>query len=59
MHDQIQVFKIDVDSNPDIANSIGVRGLPSLFIYKNGEIIANRTGATPKAVLKSWIEDSI
>ena len=56
---KIKVAKVDVDSNPNTAASMGVRGIPALFIFKDGEVISNRAGAAPKAALKSWIEDSI
>jgi len=59
MGGRIKVAKVDVDSNPSTAASMGVRGIPALFIFKNGEVISNRAGAAPKAALQSWIEDSI
>ena len=37
----------------------GVRGIPALFIFKDGQVISNRAGAAPKAALQSWIQDSI
>ena len=54
-----KVAKVDVDSNPNAAASMGVRGIPALFIFKDGQVISNRAGAAPKAALQSWIEDSI
>jgi len=59
MEGRIKVAKVDVDSNPNAAVSMGVRGIPALFIFKNGEVISNRAGAAPKAALQSWIEESI
>ena len=59
MNGKIKVAKVDVDSNPNAAASMGVRGIPALFIFKNGEVVSNRAGAAPKAALQSWIEDSI
>ncbi|MET4102902.1 thioredoxin 1 [Roseovarius sp. MBR-78] len=59
MGGRIKVAKVDVDSNPDSAVAMGVRGIPALFIFKNGEVVSNRAGAAPKAALQSWIEDSI
>ncbi|MBE0453418.1 thioredoxin [Roseovarius autotrophicus] len=56
---KIKVVKVDVDSNPNSAVAMGVRGIPALFIFKNGEVVSNRAGAAPKAALQSWIEDSI
>ena len=54
-----KIAKVDVDTNPNSAASMGVRGIPALFIFKDGEVISNRAGAAPKAALQSWIEDSI
>ncbi|MFD0859505.1 MULTISPECIES: thioredoxin [Roseovarius] len=59
MEGKVKVVKVDVDSNPNSAVAMGVRGIPALFIFKNGEVVSNRSGAAPKAALQSWIEDSI
>ena len=59
MAGKIKIAKVDVDTNPNSAASMGVRGIPALFIFKDGEVILNRAGAAPKAALQSWIEDSI
>ena len=56
---KIKVAKVDVDNNPIKAGEIGVRGIPALFIFKDGEIVSNRMGAAPKAALQSWIESAI
>ncbi|MGH1453333.1 MAG: thioredoxin [Paracoccaceae bacterium] len=57
--DKIKVVKVDVDSNPNSAAAMGVRGIPALFIFKDGQVVANRAGAAPKAALASWINDTI
>ena len=57
--DRIKIAKVDVDSNPSSAAAMGIRGIPALFIFKNGEVISNKTGAAPKAALQSWIDESI
>lgn len=57
--DKIKVAKVDVDVNPNAAASLGVRGIPALFIFKGGEVVSNRAGAAPKAALQSWIDESI
>ena len=59
MEGKVKVVKVDVDSNPNSAVAMGVRGIPALFIFKDGEVISNRSGAAPKAALQSWIEDAI
>lgn len=59
MGDKIKVVKVDVDSNPNSAAAMGVRGIPALFIFKDGEVVSNRPGAAPKATLQRWIEDAL
>ena len=59
MNGKVKVAKVDVDQNPNTAASMGVRGIPALFIFKNGEVVSNRAGAAPKATLQSWIESAI
>ncbi len=56
---KIKIAKVDVDQNPNTAAAMGVRGIPALFIFKDGEVVSNRAGAAPKAALQSWINDSI
>ena len=59
MEGKVKVVKVDVDSNPSAAAALGVRGIPALFLFKDGQVISNKTGAAPKAALKRWIDDSI
>jgi thioredoxin 1 len=56
---KVKIVKVDVDSNPNSAAAMGVRGIPALFIFKDGAPISNRAGAAPKAALKSWIDESL
>lgn len=56
---KVKIAKVDVDSNPNTAAAMGVRGIPALFIFKDGQPISNRAGAAPKAALQSWIDESI
>ena len=56
---RVKIAKVDVDSNQNAAAAMGVRGIPALFIFKNGQIVSNRAGAAPKAALQSWIESAI
>jgi thioredoxin 1 len=59
MEGKVKIVKVDVDSNPNSAAAMGVRGIPALFIFKNGEVVSNMAGVRPKAALQSWIEESI
>ncbi|MEY8803143.1 thioredoxin [Leisingera sp. XS_AS12] len=56
---KVKIAKVDVDNNPNAAAAMGVRGIPALFIFKDGQVVSNRAGAAPKAALQSWIEESI
>lgn len=56
---RLKVVKINVDENPDTAAKLGVRGIPALFLYDEGEIISNKTGAQSKMALQGWIASSL
>ncbi|MEL6466332.1 MAG: thioredoxin [Pseudomonadota bacterium] len=59
MEGKVKIAKVNVDENPNSPAQMGVRGIPALFIFKDGQVISNRAGAAPKAALQSWIEESI
>ena len=56
---KVKIVKVDVDNNPNSPAQLGVRGIPALFLFKDGEVVSNKNGAAPKAALKSWIEEVI
>ena len=56
---KVKIVKVNVDDNPNSPAMVGVRGIPSLFLYKNGQIVSNKVGAAPKAALANWINASI
>ena len=56
---RVKIVKVNVDENPASPGAVGVRGIPALFMYKDGEVVSNKVGAAPKAALKSWIEESV
>ncbi len=55
----VKVCKMDVDSNQDLAVQYGVSSIPTLLIFKNGEVIAEKVGALPKAQLQEWISSNV
>jgi thioredoxin 1 len=59
MAGKVKIVKVNVDENPNSPAQMGVRGIPALFVFKDGEVVSNRAGAAPKATLQSWIEESI
>ncbi len=56
---KVKIVKVNVDENPNSPAQMGVRGIPALFVFKNGEVVSNRAGAAPKATLQNWIDQSI
>ncbi|MFT8735884.1 MAG: thioredoxin TrxA [Zymomonas mobilis] len=56
---KMTLAKLDVDSNIETASRYGIRNIPTLLLFKNGEVAATRTGGAPKSQLKSWIESSL
>jgi thioredoxin 1 len=59
MEGKVKIVKVNVDENPNSPAQMGVRGIPALFVFKNGEVVSNKAGAAPKAALQGWIEESI
>ena len=50
------VGKLDVDSNPDVAMRYGIRNIPTILFFKNGEVADKQVGAVPKSVLVTKVE---
>jgi thioredoxin 1 len=51
--------KINIDENPSTPSRYGVRGIPTLMVFKGGQVAATKVGAAPKNQLQAWIEQSI
>ena len=56
---KVKIVKVNVDENPDSPAMLGVRGIPSLFLFKDGKVVSNKVGAAPKAALANWINSEI
>ncbi|MBU6449864.1 MAG: thioredoxin [Rhodospirillales bacterium] len=56
---KLDVVKVNIDENPMAPTQYGVRGIPTLLIFKDGKVAAQQVGAAPKSVLKAWIEKSL
>ena len=50
------IGKLDVDSNPEVTMKFGVRSIPTLLIFKDGQIVDKQIGAVPKSILSQKIE---
>ena len=51
-----KIVKINIDDNPNTPSRYGVRGIPTLMVFKGGQVAATKVGAAPKSALKSWLE---
>jgi thioredoxin 1 len=56
---RVKIVKVNVDENPSAPAQMGVRGIPALFLFKDGQVVSNKVGAAPKAALKSWIDSAV
>ena len=56
---KLKVVKLDIDSNPAIPRRFGVRGIPTLMIFKAGEVEATKVGAVSKSQLAAFIDSNI
>ena len=59
MGGKVKIAKVNIDENPELATQYGVRSIPTLLIFKDGEIVANKIGAAPKSQLSDWISGAI
>ena len=59
MKDQIIIAKHDIDSEPNMPTKYGVRGIPTMLLFKDGELKSTKVGATTKSNMVSWIKENI
>jgi thioredoxin 1 len=56
---KVTIAKLNVDENPGVAGTYGIRSIPTLMIFKDGKMFNTKIGAAPKGELKKWISDAI
>lgn len=54
--DRAVIGKIDVDSNPEVSAKLGIRNIPTILFFKNGEIVDKQVGAVPKTILATKLD---
>ncbi len=59
MGDRMTVAKVNIDDNPNTPSKYGVRGIPTLILFKNGEVAATKVGALAKSQLVDWVESEL
>ncbi|PPR43818.1 MAG: Thioredoxin C-1 [Alphaproteobacteria bacterium MarineAlpha8_Bin1] len=59
LENKIQIAKVNLDENQDLAAKFSIRSIPTLLLFKNGELIDTKVGLSPKNDLSEWIENKI
>lgn len=59
MAGDVVVAKVNIDDNPNAPSRYGVRGIPTMILFKNGEAASTKVGAAPKSAIENWIKESI
>jgi thioredoxin 1 len=57
--DKVKIVKLNVDENPNTAAKYGIMSIPTLLMFKNGEISSRQVGAAPKQKLHQWISGAV
>ena len=57
--DRLKVVKLNIDDNPQTPPKYGIRGIPTLMVFKNGQVEATKVGAVSQAQLTAFLDDSI
>ena len=53
---RVKVGKLDVDHSPDVASRYGITSIPSLLVFQDGKVVAQRVGALPREELRRWLD---
>lgn len=54
--EQVDIFKLNIDENPDTPTRYGVRGIPTMVLFKDGKPVAQKVGAAPRSQIQQWLE---
>ncbi|QNN65814.1 thioredoxin [Sphingomonas rhizophila] len=57
--DKVTIAKINIDENPDTPGKYGVRGIPTMLLFKDGAPVAQKVGAAPRGHIQQWLESQI
>lgn len=56
---QVKVTKLDIDDSPATAQKFGIRGVPTLYVFKGGQVVAQQVGAVPKSVIQQLVQRAL
>ena len=57
--DKVTVAKINIDENPNTPAQFGVRGIPTMLLFKDGQAVAQKVGAAPRGQIQQWLEGQL
>ena len=57
--DKVIIYKMNIDENPMTPQKYGIRGIPTIMIFKKGELIDTKVGSLPKTALATWIQSNL
>ena len=57
--EKVTIAKLNIDDSPDAPAKFGVRGIPTMILFNNGEAVETKVGAAPKSQLKDWLEGAL
>lgn len=58
MEGKLEVFKCNVDENPEVPSKFMVRGIPTLMLFKDGKLLDTKVGSLPKPALHEWVKSN-
>jgi thioredoxin 1 len=59
LNGKVKIAKLNIDENPELAAKYGVRSIPTLMLFKGGEVADMKVGAAPKTALSAWIGGNV
>lgn len=59
MAGRVQIAKLNIDENPLTPGQLGVRGIPTLMLFKDGKVAATRVGSMPKSKILEWLKETL
>lgn len=59
MEGKLNVYKCNVDDNPEVPSKFAVRGIPTLMIFKDGKLLDSKVGSLPKSSLYEWVKGNL
>jgi thioredoxin 1 len=56
---KLTILKLNIDEEPEAAERYGIRSIPTMLLFREGEVVDSKLGAAPKSALREWLEQAI